>query len=64
MSSLAACLSTSSHMCDCIEEKVGHSNWIGVGISLLLKNPPVISLSVSSLVKSDGGQRVWQGVEI
>ena len=63
-SSFAACLSTSSHIYGCMEEKVGCLNWTGVGVSSLSKNPPVVSLSVLSVVESDGGQRVWQGAEI
>ena len=63
-SSLAVCLSTSSCVHGCAGEKVGHSDWTGVGISSLSKNLPVVSLSVSSGVESDGGQRVQQGVEI
>ena len=63
-SSLTACLSTSSHVCGCIGEKVGYSDWTGVGVSSLSKNPPVVSLSVSFGVESDGGQRVQWGVEI
>ena len=62
--SLAACLSTSSHVCGCMGEKVGHLNWTGVGVSSLSKNPPVVSLLVSSVVESDGGRRVQQGAEI
>ena len=63
-SSLAACLSTSSHVHGCTGEKVGRSDWTGVGVSSLSKNPPVVSLSVLSVVESDGGQRVWQRAEI
>ena len=63
-SSLAVCLSTSSHVRGCTGEKVGHSDWTGVGVSSLSKNLPVVSLSVLSVVESDGGQRVWQGAEI
>ena len=63
-SSLAACLSTSSHVRGCTGEKVGHLDWTGVGVSSLSKNPPVVSLSVSSVVESDGGRRVWWGAEI
>ena len=63
-SSLAACLSTSSHVHDCTEEKVGHLDWTGVGVSSLSKNLPVVSLSVSSVVELDRGGRVWQGAEI
>ena len=55
VSSLAVCLSTSSHICGCMGEKVGRSDWTRVGVSSLLKNPPVDSLSVSSVVESDGG---------
>ena len=64
VSSLAACLSTSSCVCGCTGEKMGHSDWTEVGVSSLSKNPPVVSLSVSSVVESDGGQRVQRGVEI
>ena len=53
--SLAACLSTSSHMCGCTGEKVGHLNWTGVGVSSLSKNLPVVSLLVLSRVESDEG---------
>ena len=52
--SLAVCLSISSLVCGCAGEKVGWSDWIGVGVSSLSKNPPVVSLSVSSVVESDG----------
>ena len=62
--SLAACLSISSHMCGCAGEKVGHLDWTGVGVSSLSKNPPVVSLLVSSRVESDGGRRVQWGVKI
>ena len=62
--SLAAYLSTSSHVHGCAGEKVGHLDWIEVGISSLSKNLPVVSLSVSSGVESDGGQRVQWEVEI
>ena len=55
VSSLAACLFISSLMHGCAGEKVGCSDWTGVGISSLSKNLPVVSLSVSSVVKSDGG---------
>ena len=59
--SLAACLSTSSRVHGCAGEKVGHLDWIEAGISSLSKNLPVVSLSVSSGVESDGGQRVqWE----
>ena len=54
-SSLAACLSTSSHVHGCTGEKVGYSDWIGVGVSSLSKNPPVVSLLVLSVVELDGG---------
>ena len=64
VSSLAICLSTSSRVCGCIGEKVGRLDWIGVGVSSLSKNPPVVSLLVSSGVESDRGQRVHQGAEI
>ena len=64
VSSLAMYLSTSSHMHGCIGEKVGHLDWTGVGVFSLSKNLLVVSLSISSRVESDGGQRVWQGVEI
>ena len=60
----AACLSTPSHMCGCAGEKMGHSDWTGVGVSSLSKNPSVVSLLVSSRVELDRGQRVWQGAEI
>ena len=63
-SSLAACLSTSSCVHDCTGEKVGRSDWTGVGVSSLSKNLPVVSLLVSSVVELDGGQRVWRGAEI
>ena len=63
-SSLAACLSTSSRICGCTGEKVGHSDWIGVGVSSVSKNPSIVSLLVSSVVESDGGRRVQQGAEI
>ena len=63
-SSLAVCLSTSSCVHGCTREKVGHLDWIGVGVSSLSKNLPVVSLSVSSVVESDGGRRIWQGAEI
>ena len=62
--SLAACLSISSLMCDCAGKKVGCSDWTGVGVFSLSKNPPVVSLSVLSVVELDGGQRVQQGAEI
>ena len=62
--SLAACLSTSSHVHGCTGEKVGCSDWIGVGVSSLSKNLPVVSLLVLSVMESDGGQRVWRGAEI
>ena len=64
VSSLAAYLSTSSHVRGCMGEKVGHSDWTGVGVSSLSKNPPVVSLLVSSVVELDGGQRVQRGAEI
>ena len=64
VSSLAVCLSTSSCVHGCTGEKVGHSDWTGVGVSSLSKNPPIVSLSVSFGMESDGGQRVWRGVEI
>ena len=64
VSSLAMCLSTSSCVCGCIGEKVGHLNWTEVGVSSLSKNLPVVSLSVLSGVELDGGRRVWQGAEI
>ena len=64
VSSLAACLSTFSHVRGCTGEKVGRSDWTGVGVSSLSKNPPVVSLLVSSVVESDGGRRVQQGAEI
>ena len=54
-SSLAVYLSISSLMCGCAGEKVGHLDWTGVGISLLSKNLPVVSLSVLSVVELDGG---------
>ena len=63
-SSLAVYLSTSSRVHGCTGEKVGHSDWTGVGVSSLSKNPPVVSLSVSSVVELGRGQRVWQGAEI
>ena len=63
-SSLAACLSTSSCVHGYMGEKVGHSDWTGVGVSSLSKNPPVVSLSVLSVVELDRGQWVWWGVEI
>ena len=73
-SSFAAYLSTSSYVHGCTGEKVGRSDWTGekvgrsdwtgVGVSSLSKNPPVVSLLVSSGVELDGGRRVWQGVEI
>ena len=47
-----------------MREKVGHLDWTGVGVSSLSKNLPVVSLSVSSVVESDGGRRVWWGAEI
>ena len=34
---------------------MGHLDWTGVDVSSLSKNPPVVSLSVSSRVESDGG---------
>ena len=45
-------------------EKVGCSDWTGVGVSSLSKNLPVVSLLVSSVLELDGGQRVQWGVEI
>ena len=54
-SSLAVCLSTSSCVRGCMREKVGCSDWTGIGVSSLSKNPPVVSLSVSSVVELDGG---------
>ena len=63
-SSLAVCLSTSSRVHGYTGEKVGCLDWTGVGVSSLSKNLPVVSLLVSSVVESDGGQRVWQGAEI
>ena len=62
--SLAACLSISFLVHGCAREKVGHSDWTGVGVFLLSKNPPMVSLSVLSVMESDGGQRVWQEVEM
>ena len=59
--SLAACLSISSLMHG---EKVSCSDCTGVGVSSLSKNPPVVSLLVSSVVGLDGGRRVQQGAEI
>ena len=53
-SSLAACLSTSSCVHGCAGEKVGYLDWTGVGVSSLLKNLPVVSLSVLSRVELDG----------
>ena len=44
-----------------ISEDRSHDSQQGVGISSLSKNPPVVSLSVSSRVESDGGQRVQVG---
>ena len=64
VSSLAACLSTSSCVHGYAGEKVGHLDWTGVGVFSLSKNPPVVSLLVSSRMESNGGQRVQQGVEI
>ena len=64
VSSLAVCLSTSFLVHGCMGEKVGHSDWTGVGVSSLSKNPPVVSLLVSSVVELDGGWRVRQGAEI
>ena len=64
VSSLAACLSTSSRVHGCMGEKVDHLDWTGVGVSSLSKNPPVVSLLVSSVVESDGGRRVQWGAEI
>ena len=62
--SLAVCLSISSCVRGCAWEKVDHSDWTGFGVSSLSKNPPVVSLSVLSRVESDGGWRIWHGVEI
>ena len=64
VSSFAVCLSTSSRVHGCTGEKVDCSDWTGVGVSSLSKNLPVVSLSVSSGVELDGGQRVQQGAEI
>ena len=60
--SLAVCLSTSSHVCGCAGEKVGRSDWIGVGVSLLSKNPPVVSLSVPgwSWMEGEGNGGGWR----
>ena len=63
-SSLAACLSTSSHVHGCAGEKVGHLDWTGVGVSSLSKNLLVVSLLVSSGVESDEGRRVQWDVKI
>ena len=56
--SLAVCLSISFLVRGCTGEKVGCLDWTGVGVSLLSKNLPVVSLLVSSVVESDGGRRV------
>ena len=56
--SLTVCLSISFLVCGCAGEKVGHLDWTGVGVSSLSKNLPVVSLSVSFMVKLDRGQRV------
>ena len=53
--SLVACLSISSFVHGCVGEKVGHSDWTGVDVSSLSKNLPMVFLSVSSVVESDGG---------
>ena len=55
MSSLAMCLSTSSCVHSCVGEKMGCLDWIGVGVSLLSKNLPVVSLLISSVVELDIG---------
>ena len=43
---------------------MGYSDWTGVGVFSLSKNPPVVSLLVLSGVELDGGRKVWWGVEI